>query len=98
MLHHPSIWPPRRHTGRWAVAFPVVCLSTVPTGVGATSPDVGGAAVGEWQTWVLTSGSEIQPAPPPAADSAQTAAELAELRDLQSPRSPISDTAVQYWN
>jgi membrane-associated phospholipid phosphatase len=98
MLHHPSIWPPRRHPGRWAVAFSVVWLSTVTTGVGATSPDAGGAAVGDWKTWVLTSGSEIQPAPPPAADSAQTAAEVAELRDLQSSRSPISDTAIQYWN
>jgi membrane-associated phospholipid phosphatase len=35
---------------------------------------------GTWKTWVLASGSEFRPGPPPACDSAQEAAELAEIK------------------
>lgn len=35
---------------------------------------------GTWQTWVLSSGSEFRPGPPPACDSDQEAAELAEIK------------------
>jgi membrane-associated phospholipid phosphatase len=35
---------------------------------------------GTWKTWVLSSGSEFRPGPPPACDSAQEAAELAEVK------------------
>jgi len=35
---------------------------------------------GAWKTWVLSSGSEFRPGPPPACDSAQEAAELAEVK------------------
>ena len=35
---------------------------------------------GTWRTWVLASGSELRPPPPPAPDSAQRAAELEEVR------------------
>jgi membrane-associated phospholipid phosphatase len=87
--------PPMRPTGRWAAALTIALLAT--TGAGADTP-AGGAAVGQWRTWVLASAGEIQTPPPPAADSAQTAAELAELRELQSQRSPITETAIHYWN
>lgn len=40
---------------------------------------------GTWKTWVLSSGSEFRPDPPPACDSAQEAAELAEVKSF--PRS-----------
>src|SRR5438552_3182921 len=56
------------------------------------------APVGNWKTWVLASGAEIQPPKPPADDSAQTQAELAELQQLQAQRSDVTHTAVQYWN
>ncbi len=57
-----------------------------------------GPKAGQWKTWVLTSGKEIQvPAPPPET-SDQTKAELAELRQLQKERSPSANTAIQYYN
>jgi membrane-associated phospholipid phosphatase len=37
---------------------------------------------GTWKTWVLSSGSELRPGPPPACDSAQEAAELAEVKSF----------------
>ena len=37
---------------------------------------------GTWKTWVLSSGSEFRPGPPPACDSAQEAAELAEVKSF----------------
>lgn len=37
---------------------------------------------GTWKTWVLSSGSEFRPDPPPACDSAQEAAELAEVKSF----------------
>jgi len=37
---------------------------------------------GTWKTWVLSSGSEFRPGPPPACDSAQEATELAEVKSF----------------
>src|SRR5580704_1121106 len=37
---------------------------------------------GTWKTWVLSSGSEFRPGPPPTCDSAQEAAELAEVKSF----------------
>ncbi len=37
---------------------------------------------GTWKTWVLSSGSDFRPGPPPACDSAQEAAELAEVKSF----------------
>jgi membrane-associated phospholipid phosphatase len=58
----------------------------------------GGPKVGQWQTWVLASGTELQVPAPPAETSDQTKAELAELRQLQKERSPSANTAIQYYN
>src|SRR5262245_51463681 len=57
-----------------------------------------GPHVGQWKTWVLTSGQEIQVPEPPAETSDQTKAELAELRQFQKERSPMTNTAIQYYN
>ena len=54
--------------------------------------------VGQWKTWLLASGTEIQVPAPPAETSDQTKAELAELRQLQKERSPSANTAIQYYN
>jgi len=48
---------------------------------------------GTWRTWVLTSGSELRPGPPPACGSEQFLKELAEVRDF--PR-PIPTTAASF--
>jgi hypothetical protein len=58
----------------------------------------GGPKVGQWKTWVLAAGNEIQVPTPPADTSDQTTAELAELRQLQKERSPSVNTAIQYYN
>jgi membrane-associated phospholipid phosphatase len=58
----------------------------------------GGSKVGQWKTWVLAAGNEIQVPAPPADTSDQTKAELAELRQLQKERSPSANTASQYYN
>jgi PAP2 superfamily len=73
----------------------LVGLSPLPAAGQATGD---GPLVGQWKTWVLTSGSEIPVPTPPADDSAQTKAELDELRQLQSQRSDVTNTAIQFFN
>lgn len=50
---------------------------------------------GTWKTWVLTSGSEFRPGPPPAFDSAQEAADMAELRNFT--RTPKTNADAFFW-
>jgi membrane-associated phospholipid phosphatase len=57
-----------------------------------------GPKVGQWKTWVLTSGTALQVPAPPAETSDQAKAELAELRQLLKERSPSANTAIQYYN
>ena len=80
----------------------VVVLTALALGIVAlpASGDVvsGGPKVGQWKTWVLTAGNEMQVKAPPAETSSQTQTELAELRQLQKERSPSANTAIQYYN
>jgi membrane-associated phospholipid phosphatase len=69
---------------------------TVPSGPGLWSginPVL--PLAGSWKTWVLASGSELRPAPPPAHDSAQLAAEMQEVRAFQ--RTPLSNNSDFFW-
>jgi hypothetical protein len=50
---------------------------------------------GTFKPWVLTSGSQFRPGPPPAFDSEQQAAELAELTTF--PRSFATNAAAHFW-
>lgn len=50
---------------------------------------------GTWKTWVLSSGSEFRPVPPPAYDSAQEKTELAELMNFQ--RTPKTNSDAFFW-
>jgi membrane-associated phospholipid phosphatase len=70
--------------------------SFTPRASAASPPD--GAKVGQWKTWVLASGSEIQVPAPPADNSDQTKAELDQLRQLQALRSPILSRVIDFWN
>jgi membrane-associated phospholipid phosphatase len=57
---------------------------SVPTGPGfwvGTAPLE--PLAGTWRTWVLSSGSQLRPGPPPAYDSPQKRAELDEIRTYQ---------------
>ncbi len=50
---------------------------------------------GLWQTWVLTSGDQFRPDPPPAYDSEQLAAEMEELRTFE--RTPLTNAQALFW-
>ena len=49
-----------------------------------------------WKTWVLTSGSQFRPGPPPAYDSDQEKAELAEV--LNYKRTPQIIADALFWD
>ena len=68
---------------------------TVPTGPGIWSGDPLLPGMGSWKTWVLESGSELRPGPPPAPDSAQRAAEVAEVKNYQRDANPFSE--LFFW-
>ena len=67
----------------------------VPTGPGIWSGDPLLPGMGNWKTWVLSSGSELRPGPPPAFDSAQRAAEVAEVKNYPRDSSPF--TELFFW-
>jgi membrane-associated phospholipid phosphatase len=50
---------------------------------------------GTWRTFVLASGSQLRPGPPPAFDSAQMATELAEVKNVA--RTFAATEAAMYW-
>jgi hypothetical protein len=52
-------------------------------------------AAGSWKTWVLSSGSQLRPGPPPVCDSAQRAAELAEAKSYA--RDAHRGTELAFW-
>jgi len=69
---------------------------TVPEGPGlwrGTNPAE--PLAGSWKPWVLSSGNQFRPGPPPAHDSEQKLAELAEIRQFQETR--IASPVAFYW-
>jgi len=60
------------------------------TGINPVAPFAGSR-----KTWVLSSGSQLRPGPPPDCESAQGQAELAEVRNF--PRTFDSSAAAFYW-
>ena len=73
-----------------------VWTGTVPQGPGlwnGTNPIE--PLAGTWKTWVLESGSELRPGPPPAYDSEREAADLAEIKTF--PRAFASNSRAFYW-
>lgn len=51
--------------------------------------------LGAWKPWVLTSGSQFRPGPPPAIGSEQQATELNELKNFA--HTPATDRTSLYW-
>src|SRR5437867_2976338 len=68
---------------------------TIPTGPGIWSGAPLLPGMGSWKTWVLESGSQLRPGPPPAFDSAQRAKELAEVKSYQRDSNPFSE--LFFW-
>src|SRR5262249_50308678 len=71
-----------------------VWTGTVPTGPGYHWVLAAGTTTplepleGTWTPWLLTSGNQFRPGPPPADDSAETKAELALLKSINSNPTP----------
>jgi membrane-associated phospholipid phosphatase len=86
---------------RWCSMSPVVMTLALlgPTAFPARGEVVSdGPNVGQWKTWVLSSGTDISVPRPPVETSEQTKTELAELLKLQQDRPPSTNTAIQYYN
>ena len=63
--------------------FTTPWTGTVPTGPGmwiGTNPS--SPLAGSWKPWLLSSGSQFRPVPPPAFNSPQMAVELAEVKNF----------------
>lgn len=69
----------------------------IPTEVGQkwTGPAAVNADESLWKPWVLSSGSQIRPGPPPAFDSPEMAADLAEVKNF--PRTPLTNGIALNW-
>jgi membrane-associated phospholipid phosphatase len=70
----------------------------VPTGPGlwqGTNPQE--PLAGTWKTWILGSGSQLRPGPPPAFGSAQFQAELAEVKRISSNPTPSQRALALFW-
>jgi membrane-associated phospholipid phosphatase len=52
---------------------------------------------GKWRTWVLASGDQYRPSPPPPFQSPAWQAELAAVQEAVARRTPEQKAAVQFW-
>jgi membrane-associated phospholipid phosphatase len=52
---------------------------------------------GTWRTWILASGEQDRPAPPPLYQSPAWMAELAAVQEAVARRTPEQEAAVQFW-
>jgi membrane-associated phospholipid phosphatase len=52
---------------------------------------------GTWRTWVLASGDQYRPTPPPPYQSPAWQAELAAVQEAVGRRTPEQEAAVQFW-
>ncbi|MEO7143921.1 MAG: phosphatase PAP2 family protein [Bryobacteraceae bacterium] len=68
----------------------------IPTGPGkwtGTNPVL--PQMANWQTWVLSNGSQLRPGPPPDYNSAEMAAQVSQVKNFA--RTTASNTAVYHW-
>jgi membrane-associated phospholipid phosphatase len=69
--------------------------ATMPSGPGIWTGNPVYPMLGTWKTWVLTSGSQFRPGPPPAWDSPERAAEIAEVKNYVRDNHPF--TELFFW-
>ncbi|MDQ3411142.1 MAG: phosphatase PAP2 family protein [Chloroflexota bacterium] len=69
--------------------------TTLPAGTGMWTGEPVYPTLGAWQTWVLESGDQFRPEPPPDPDSPERAAELAEVQGYQRDAHPF--TELFFW-
>jgi membrane-associated phospholipid phosphatase len=78
-----------------------VFTGTIPTGPGfwrGTNPSQ--PTAGNWRTWVIASGSEFRPPPPPAFGSEQQMQELTEVKNFNTTRAAYfwQGNTARLWN
>ncbi len=78
--------------------------ATRPTGPGTWQPTPPGFVetpvaplAGSWQTWVLESGDQVRPAPPPEYGSPTWQAELKMIQEIAANRSFEQERAARWW-
>ena len=80
--------------------FTVPWTGTVPVGPGmwvANGPPAG-ATFGGVTPYLMTSGAQFRPPPPPAFGSAAFVTDVAEIRSLSDARTPAQTAMAVYWN
>ena len=84
--------------GLGATAVLAACsVGGLPFGGQATSPGpLIEPGAGKWKTWVLTSGSQQRPGPPPGSDGTQR--EIDDLRALARQRDAGARERIAYWD
>jgi membrane-associated phospholipid phosphatase len=71
---------------------------TVPTGPGLwNGSNPLEPLAGSWKTWILSSGSQLRPGPPPAFGSAPFQAELEEVKRVSSNATPTQRAIALFW-
>jgi membrane-associated phospholipid phosphatase len=74
----------------------LVGAEMAPAGASAASGGWVEPGAGNWHTWVLTSGSQFRPGPPP--DSTATQAELQQLHALEGQRDSATVDQIGFWD
>jgi membrane-associated phospholipid phosphatase len=69
--------------------------TTAPVGPGVWFGEPAAPMLGAWKTWVLESGDQFRPGPPPAYDSSERAAELEEVKTYPRDAHPYSE--LWFW-
>jgi len=92
-----------RLTWRPLVVIATLLVALTPVGAGAmptADNQPGGGWIdpqaGTWRTWVLTSGSQFRPGPPP--DEATTQAELEQLQAVADQRDTAAIDQIEFWD
>jgi membrane-associated phospholipid phosphatase len=87
----------RSSVARLAIAA-LLLLAIGPMRAAASEPDGRWVApqAGAWHTWVLTSGSDLRPSPPPDAEA--TRSELDQLRALAQQRDAVALDQIAFWD
>lgn len=77
-----------------------LCLISLLGGCVMLEPNSNGAPIepdaAHWETWVLSSSSELRPPPPPDAEA--TKVELAELRNAMAEVDDEAQQSIVYWD
>lgn len=76
----------------------VESMDPFPTGPGIWfGPFTVGRTKGTWRPWLMTSGSQLRPGPPPAFGSPEFKAALAEVKLLASTVTPSEKAISDFW-